>query len=172
MTQTRKLDLSLGAFRCEIVGYDDPHAILGRVVELFSETASAEAWMAASGGPRGADLRARFAEKLREEAARLDAEVAAGPDEVRVARRDAEPGLDDAGRPRLAATEVIKMPPGMGPELERMRARFAREEAERPLPKPAGEERSLFDDDHEPPKEEETLILSRADRAPSSKRGE
>jgi len=108
----QRLSVTFGAFSCDVVGYDDPFAILTRVVELFGEIAKSNPAFGA-GEVRMSDMeRARLAAGLADQASRID-ELAdqSAPNGMRYvvsnAGADAPDVADDAPEETTAADEVV-----------------------------------------------------------------
>lgn len=72
MLSDQRLSVTFGAFSCDVVGYDDPFAILTRVVELFGEIAKSNPAFGAGEVPMSDMERARLAAGLAAQASRID----------------------------------------------------------------------------------------------------
>lgn len=72
MVSDQRLSVTFGAFSCDVVGYDDPFAILTRVVELFGEIAKSNPAFGAGEVPMSDMERARLAAGLADQASRID----------------------------------------------------------------------------------------------------
>lgn len=131
MSQNRTLRLSVGEFKCDVTGFDDPLAILARVIGLFAQTDADEIWTARHGGPSAPALRAGFDELVRREAETVGADFS-----LRDGRLTFTPRSQPApAAPERTSTQVFKAPPGFDRELERMRARLREESERRPAAK-------------------------------------
>ncbi len=108
----QRLSVTFGAFSCDVVGYDDPFAILTRVVELFGEIARSNPAFGA-GEVRMSDMeRAKLAAGLADQASRID-ELAdqSAPSGTRYvvsnAGADAPEIAEDASDEGIAEDEVV-----------------------------------------------------------------
>lgn len=162
MTQEKKLSLTFGGFACEIVGYDDPLDLLGRIIEVFAKTDQGRTWLEAADGPAGDAARQRFAARLAGEADLDDAAISADEERLRFVR--CETAKVDPRR-----SFAVKAPPGFAKEFEAMRARLSEPddalapESPESAPAPSG--------DPETPAPDDTLVLTEADLAdPNRKR--
>lgn len=182
MAQEKKLSLSFGGFDCEIVGYDDPLDLLGRIIETFSKTAEGRAWLDAGDMARGDEKRRRFADRLAASPEFGDADISAREGRLAFVRREC--AQVDPNRSR-----TVKAPPGIAEEFRTMRALLAesdqaaeRVQRERPRSrvvraapegratgagKPAPETRDSppFTEraGDDPPTPDDTLVLTEAD---------
>lgn len=68
----QRLSVTFGAFSCDVVGYDDPFAILTRVVELFGEIAKSNPAFGAGEVPMSDIEKAKLAAGLGDQATRID----------------------------------------------------------------------------------------------------
>lgn len=112
MLSDQRLSVTFGAFSCDVVGYDDPFAILTRVVELFGEIAKSNPAFGA-GEVRMSDMeRARLAAGLADQASRID-ELAdnSAPNGMRYvvsnAGTDTPDISDDASEEAVAEDDVV-----------------------------------------------------------------
>lgn len=112
MLSDQRLSVTFGAFSCEVVGYDDPFAILTRVVELFGEIAKSNPAFGAGEVPMSDMERARLAAGLADQASRID-ELAdqSAPNGMRYvvsnAGADAPDVNNDAPDETVAEDEVV-----------------------------------------------------------------
>lgn len=127
MSNRRNLRLSVGELKCDVTGFDDPLAVLARVIELFAKTAPGGVWAAQRGGPSEPALRAEFEALVRREADAIGAEFSLKEGYLTFARKT--PPADAA---EGASTRVFKAPPGFAAEVERMRAQLRNEGERRP----------------------------------------
>ncbi|MFN3262040.1 MAG: hypothetical protein ACE37J_15920 [Pikeienuella sp.] len=121
--QDRRVKLAFGEFDCEIVGYDDPLRVLDKILGLYVAVAETSPALIAGGAPEAARLRARFAEVLGENAARLGASVSPRGAGVTVS---AAPAVEAPPPPEQSATpaHLAGMDPALLAEFAAMRARL------------------------------------------------
>ncbi len=94
MLSEQRLSVTFGAFSCDVVGYDDPFAILNRVVELFGEIAKSNPAFGAGEVGMSDMERAKLAAGLTDQASRIE-ELAdqSAPSGVRYVVSNAEADL-------------------------------------------------------------------------------
>ncbi len=72
MLSDQRLSVTFGAFSCDVIGYDDPFAILTRVVELFGEIAKSNPAFGAGEVPMSDMEKAKLVAGLSDQASRID----------------------------------------------------------------------------------------------------
>lgn len=126
MDKQRSLSLSVGDLKCDVVGFEDPIAILDRVVELFADSEPGGVWAQRSGAPGGKALRAGFEDIARTIAEANGADLSVEEGRLRfVSKPQPAPAAQE---PRACISQVFKAPPGFADEVEKMRAMLQQEE--------------------------------------------